>query len=93
MIRIMAEIVRIQFRVISVNVSGGETELIFPHNGKFYRLSEDKAPSEWFKLRKIFLWLTQGETYSESVTVDLSVPAEISIDLSVCEEIPESYPL
>ena len=86
-------IVKIPFRVIQHNVTPQGEEIVFPYNGKWYRCSIDNAPADYFKLRKLMLWLLYGKTFDESVTVDLNAPAEIEIDLSVCEEIHETYPL
>jgi len=86
-------LVKIQFRVIQHNVTLAREEIVFPHENKWYRCDIANAPERYFTLRKLYLWLTEGKTFDESVTVDLNAPAEVEIDLSVCEEIPETYPL
>lgn len=86
-------LVKIPFRVIQHNVTPNGEEIVFPYNGKWYRCNIANVPEEYHKLRKLMLWLTEGKTFDESVTVDLSVNAEVEIDLSLCEEIPETYPL
>jgi len=86
-------VVKVPFRVIQHNETPEGEEIVFPHENKWYRCDIVKAPEYYYKLRKLMLWLTEGKTFDESITVDLSVNAEVDIDLSVCEEIPETYPL
>ena len=85
--------VGIPFWVIQYNVTDTGAELVFPYEGKFYRLDTNKAPSEFWKYRKLLLWLTEGRTENEQITVDLSDKPNVWIELDDCEEIPESYPL
>jgi len=85
--------VGIPFWVIQYNVTNEGEELIFPYNNKFYRLPIHKAPYEFWKYRKLLLWLTEGKTVDEEITVKLSEKPLVWIELDECEEIPESYPL
>ncbi|RLG98616.1 hypothetical protein DRO29_00505 [Candidatus Bathyarchaeota archaeon] len=86
-------LVKIPFRVIQHNVTPNGEEIVFPYNGKWYRCDIANAPKQYFTLRKLYLWLTEGKTFDESITVDLSLESVVEIDLDVCEEIPETYPL
>jgi len=86
-------LVKIPFRIIQHNVTPAGEEIVFPYNGKWYRCDINNVPEKYHTLRKLYLWLTQGKTFDESVALILSNPAEIEIDLDLCEKIPETYPL
>ena len=85
--------VKVPFRVIQHNVTPAGEEIVFPYEGKWYRCDIANVPEEYHKLRKLMLWLLYGKTFDETVTVDLSLNAEVDIDLALCEEISENYPL
>ena len=86
-------VVKVPFRVIQHNIAPEGEEIVFPHENKWYRCNIANVPKQYFTLRKLYLWLTEGKTFDETITVDLSLESVVEIDLSLCEEIPETYPL
>jgi len=86
-------IVRIPFNQLYYNEIEGKAELIFQHNGRWYRLTEDKIPSRYWRFRKVYLWLTENKTFDRRVCLDLDEKPMIEINLDEAELISEDYPL
>jgi len=86
-------VVDVEFSMCQYNSAPDGDEVIFPYNGKWYRIKAEDMPSEYFKYRMLKLWLDNGQCFDIVLDVDLSKPCTIKVDLDKAEEIPESYPL
>jgi len=86
-------IVEVEYRLCQYNKTEEGDEVIFPYNGKWYRIKVEDMPSEYLKYRMLELWITQNVQFDVELNIDLSKPCVVRIDLSKAEEIPESYPI
>jgi len=87
----------IKYSVIQVNRTSEGYEIVFPCNGKWYRLSWDLVPERFKQLYVVDLKL-QGISVPDFLAPYNVDPVEIGdttvdIDLSLCDEVPEDYPV
>ena len=93
----MSIVVKVRFNLIQVNEIGESREVVFPYEGRWFRMDWNKV-LERFKVLYVAMLKLQGLEVPEDLkeyerdTIDVS-DIDIEIDLNQCEEIPEMYPL
>ena len=89
--------VKINFHQIENNEAFGEREIVFPVQGKWFRMKWNNVPEKYKQLYVVYLklqgipipaWLKKYETKITSVD-----DTTIEIDLTKCEEITKEYPI
>lgn len=88
--------VTVKFYQISVNLTDAAREIIFPYEGKWYRMDWENVPDKFKQLYVAYCKLNGVEIPDflkpyDIGTFDIST-TDIELDLTLAEEIPETYP-
>ena len=87
----------VKYNTIQVNKTASGYEIIFPVGSRWYRLSWDLVPDRFKQLYVVDLKL-RGVSVPDFLASYNTDPVEIGdatvdIDLSLCDEVPEDYPV